>query len=56
MWYVGGGNCTAQGKCWYDEVSPTLKAFGTHAVAVIDMEKDRIIVLNDQGGRDGSFH
>lgn len=29
---TGGGNCTAQGKCWYKEVSPTLKSAGQHAV------------------------
>ena len=29
---TGGGNCTAQGKCWYEEVSPTLKSAGVHAV------------------------
>ena len=23
-----GGNSTAQGKCWYDDVSPSLKAGG----------------------------
>lgn len=27
-----GGNCTAQGKCWYEEVCPTLKRGGVHAV------------------------
>ena len=29
---TGGGNCTAQGKCWYEEVAPTLKSGGVHAV------------------------
>jgi len=28
-----GGNCTAQGPCYYKEISPTLKAAGTHAVS-----------------------
>lgn len=23
-----GGNSTAQGKCWYDDISPTLNAGG----------------------------
>ena len=32
--YNRGGNCTAQGKCWYEEVSPTLKSAGVHAVAI----------------------
>lgn len=27
-----GGNCTAQGKCWYEQVCPTLKGAGVHAV------------------------
>ena len=27
-----GGNCTAQGPCYYYEVCPTLKAGGAHAV------------------------
>lgn len=27
-----GGNCTAQGKCYYERKSPTLKACGVHAV------------------------
>ena len=27
-----GGNCTAQGPCWYEEVCPTEKAGGVHAV------------------------
>ena len=40
----GGGNCTAQGKCWYEEVSPTLKAAGPHAVCVtgVDLYNDSI--------------
>ena len=38
---TGGGNCTAQGPCYYREVCPTMKSAGTHAVA---------ICLNDQGG------
>ena len=29
---TGGGNCTAKGKCWYEEVAPTLKSGGVHAV------------------------
>lgn len=28
-----GGNSTAQGKCWYKDISPTLKAGGVHGVA-----------------------
>lgn len=28
----GGGTCTAQGPCVYEEVCPTLKAAGVHAV------------------------
>lgn len=27
-----GGNCTAQGPCWYEDVCPTEKASGAHAV------------------------
>ena len=27
-----GGNCTAQGKCYYEERCPTMKAGGVHAV------------------------
>ena len=27
-----GGNCTAQGKCYYEERCPTMKASGVHAV------------------------
>ena len=42
---TGGGNCTAQGKCWYEEVSPTLKSAGVHAVCYTPT-----LVLNDQGG------
>ena len=33
---TGGGNCTAQGKCWYEEVCPTLKSAGVHAVVYED--------------------
>ena len=29
----GGGNCTAQGPCYYEEISPTLKAGEVHGVA-----------------------
>ena len=29
-----GGNCTAQGPCYYEELSPTLKRGGVHAVAI----------------------
>lgn len=29
---LGGGNCTAQGPCWYMNISPTEKAAGAHAV------------------------
>ena len=31
----GGGNCTAQGPCYYGEVSPTLKSAGVHAVVMV---------------------
>ena len=27
-----GGNCTAQGPCWYKDICPTEKASGVHAV------------------------
>lgn len=27
-----GGNCTAQGPCWYENICPTQKAAGVHAV------------------------
>lgn len=27
-----GGNCTAQGPCWYPDICPTEKASGVHAV------------------------
>ena len=27
-----GGGCTAQGPCWYENVCPTEKAGGVHAV------------------------
>jgi hypothetical protein len=27
-----GGNCTAQGPCYYHEICPTLKACGAHSV------------------------
>ena len=27
-----GGNCTAQGPCWYENICPTEKASGVHAV------------------------
>lgn len=27
-----GGNCTAQGPCWYKDICPTEKASGAHAV------------------------
>ena len=30
-----GGNCTAQGPCYYFDVCPTQKAGGVHAVAII---------------------
>ena len=30
----GGGNCTAQGPCYYEEVCASLKAGGVHAVCV----------------------
>lgn len=29
---LGGGNCTAQGPCWYKDICPTEKAAGAHAV------------------------
>ena len=29
---LGGGNCTAQGPCWYEDICPTEKAAGAHAV------------------------
>ena len=32
---TGGGNCTAQGKCWYEQVCPTLKGAGVHAVCSV---------------------
>lgn len=32
MW---GGNCTAQGPCYYGEVSPTLKSAGVHVVVMV---------------------
>lgn len=38
--YVGGGNCTAQGPCYYEDICPTLKAAGPHAVAVISDGKE----------------
>ena len=34
----GGGNCTAQGPCYYEDICPTCKAAGPHAVAVITYE------------------
>ena len=36
-----GGNCTAQGKCVYEDIQATLKASGVHAVAYS---------INHQGG------
>lgn len=36
----GGGNCTAQGPCYYKGITPTLKSGETHAVAVIHDEKN----------------
>lgn len=30
-----GGNCTAEGPCYYEEICPTMKAAGAHAVATI---------------------
>lgn len=35
----GGGNCTAQGRCYYEEKCPTLKAGGVHGVAIIKSDK-----------------
>lgn len=29
---ITGGNCTAQGPCWYQDICPTEKASGAHAV------------------------
>ena len=29
---TGGGHCTAQGPCVYEEVCPTMKANGVHAI------------------------
>lgn len=41
---TGGGNCTAQGKCWYEEVRPTLKSGGVHAVCYgFDWQEERSI-------------
>lgn len=42
-----GGNCTAEGKCWYEEVSPTLKSCGAHAVCY---------ALDQQGGKGGATY
>lgn len=41
-----GGNCTAQGPCYYKEKCPTLKAAGTHAVA-------NPVCLRMRGGKPG---
>lgn len=37
----GGGNCTAQGPCYYPDICLTLKAAGPHSVAVIDDEREK---------------
>lgn len=34
-----GGGCTARGKCWYEEVCPTLKSGGTHAVCALKRDE-----------------
>lgn len=36
-----GGNCTAQGPCWYINYSPTLKAAGVHAVCFVNRGHSR---------------
>ena len=46
-----GGECTAQGPCVYEEICPTMKAAGPHAVAIIEEAADSFVMcLNDQGG------
>lgn len=47
---TGGGNCTAQGKCWYEEICPTMKAGGVHAVAY------RIGAYNSEGMKSENPH
>lgn len=48
----GGGNCTAQGPCIYDEVCPTLKAAGTHAVAAPIIAPIPCALRNRGGGKE----
>ena len=40
-----GGNCTAQGPCWYKDICPTEKASGVHAVCY---------AIDQQGGKGGA--
>lgn len=35
-----GGNCTAEGPCYYEEICPTMKACGPHAVATTERAAD----------------
>lgn len=59
---TGGGNCTAQGKCWYEEVCPTLKGAGVHAVCYgliskgngeVILSKETHMSLSTGGGQAG---
>ena len=47
-----GGNCTAQGPCFYYEKCPTLKAGGVHGVAIMQ----NITGTLNPGGHPGSYN
>ena len=44
-----GGNCTAQGPCVYEDICPTEKASGVHAVCY-EMEQSNTVIENSSGG------
>ena len=53
MW---GGNCTAQGPCWYTEICPTLKSAGPHAVMHYETDEHDSCDAENQGGCDIDSH
>ena len=48
-----GGNCTAQGPCYYEEVEATLKAAGPHAVAYGVVGKQTAISFQERAEKPG---
>ena len=45
-----GGNCTAQGPCWYENICPTEKASGVHAVCFQQNQREEVRDMGDIAG------